>query len=72
MKHIVSILLLSAAPALFAQPVQTPSSDPVPQAGDNTPRSSSNAATSHDRHEHKHRSGHHQRRHHATAKSHNS
>jgi hypothetical protein len=71
MKQVAIILLLCVTPALFAQPKQTPSSDAVPQATDNTPRSPSGQATAHDRHTRKHRAGHHHRRHHATAKSHN-
>jgi len=68
MKQAAIILLLSIAPPLFANPMQTPA---PPLTNDNPPRSSSGAATSHDKHAHKHRTGQHHRRHHATAKSQN-
>ena len=72
MKHIVTVLVLGLAPAVFAAPMQTASAGPVPQASSDSGRSTSGKASSHDRHVRKHRAGNHHHRPRLTAKNHNS
>jgi hypothetical protein len=72
MKHIVGVLVLVLAPAVFAAPSQTTSAEPAPQASNDSPRSPSSKTTSHARHVRRHRDGSHHRRPRTTAKSHNS
>ncbi|HXN54024.1 MAG TPA: hypothetical protein VN943_18990 [Candidatus Acidoferrum sp.] len=72
MKQIVSVLLLGLAPAVFAVSKQRAPADPAPQASNDSARSSSSKATSHDRHVRKHRASNHHHRHRTTPKSHNS
>jgi len=72
MKQIASVLILALAPVVLAAPRQTPAADPAPQASNDSPRSSSSRATSHDRHARKHRASSHRRHHHTAAKTHNS
>jgi hypothetical protein len=73
MKQFASILVLTLAPAVFAAPRQTTPENPAPlTSNDDTPRSSSGRATSHDRHARKHRTSNHHHRRHTTARSHNS
>lgn len=71
MKQIASILVMALAPALFAAPRQA-AQDPAPQAGSDSPFSSSSRATSHARHGRRHRMSNHHHRRHTTSKSHNS
>ncbi len=72
MKHIVSILVLVLAPAVFAAPMQTASAERVPQTSRDSARSTPGKATSHDHHARKQRAGNHHHRTRMTAKSHNS
>jgi hypothetical protein len=72
MKHIVGLLVLVLAPAVFAARSQTTSAEPAPQASNDSPRSPSTKTTSHARHVRRHRDGSHHRRPRTTAKSHNS
>lgn len=72
MKHIVSVLALVLAPAVLAAPLQSQSAQPAPQTNNDSARSPSSKATSHDRHMRKHRAGNHHHRPRVTAKSHNS
>jgi hypothetical protein len=71
MRKMVSVLVFVLAPAVFAAPRQSVPAEPTSQASNDGPRSTSNRATSHDRHVRKHRAGNHHHRHRTTAKSHN-
>jgi hypothetical protein len=68
MKQMVSVLLLTLAPVVFAAPRQNAPAEPASQASTESARPT-NRATSHRRHARKHRTGgqHHRRR--TTAKS---
>jgi len=70
MKEIVLMFVLALA--VFAAPRQTTAAEPASQASNDSARSPSSKATSHDRHVHRHRSGNHHHRHRTTARSHNS
>ena len=71
MKEIVLMFVLALA--VFAAPRQTAAAaHPASQASNDSARSPSSKATSHDRHVHRHRSGNHHHRHRTTARSHNS
>jgi len=71
MNHIVGVLVLVLAPAVFAAPRQTTLAEPAPLASNDSARSPSSKATSHARHVRKHRAGNHHHRPRTTAKSHN-
>jgi hypothetical protein len=70
MNHILSILVLAAAPALLAAAVQSPSRPDTAQTTGDTTRSQPSRSTSHDRHMRKHRTTNHHRRPRTTAKGH--
>ncbi len=69
MKQMVSVLLLTLAPVVFAAPRQNAPAEAAPQASTDSARPIPNRTTSHRRHARKHRTGgqHHRRR--TTAKS---
>jgi Ni/Co efflux regulator RcnB len=69
MKHILSILVLAAAPAVLAAAMQAPERGDTPQIASDSARSQSDRSTSHDRHMRKHRTTNHRHRHRTTAKS---
>jgi hypothetical protein len=71
MKQIFSVVVLVLAPAVFGAPRQTPPLEPAPQASNDSARSTSSKATSHDRHMRRHRASSHHHRHRTTAKSYN-
>jgi hypothetical protein len=70
MKRFVSLLVLFLAPTVFAASMQATPAEPGPQASNDSARSPSGRATSHDRHARKHRAGNHHRRPRTTAKGH--
>ena len=70
MKDILSILVLAAAPAVFAAAVQSPDRTDAPQTTRDSARSQSSRSTSHDRHMRKHRTTNHHHRPRTTAKGH--
>ena len=70
MKHSVSVLVLIMAPAVFAAPKQAAPAEAVPQASNDSARSTAGKASSHAR-PRKHRDGNHHRRPRTTAKKHN-
>jgi hypothetical protein len=70
MNHILSILVLAAAPAVLAAAVQSPDRTDTPQTTSDSARSQSGRSTSHDRHMRKHRTANHHHRPRTTAKGH--
>jgi len=70
MNRFVSVLVLFLAPTVFAASMQATPAEPAPQASNDSARSPSGRATSHDRHARKHRASNHHRRPRTTAKSH--
>jgi hypothetical protein len=70
MKHNVCILVLCMAPAVFAAPKQAAPAELVPQASNDSARSTAGKAASHGRPVRKHRDGNHHRRPRTTAKKH--
>jgi len=70
MKHSVHVLVLVLAPAVFAAPKQAAPAELVPQASNDSARSTVGKATSHARPARKHRDGTHHRRPRTTAKKH--
>ena len=59
MNHILSILVLAAAPAVLAAAVQSPDRTDTSQTTSDSARSQSGRSTSHDRHMRKHRTTNH-------------
>jgi len=72
MKHIVNVLVLFLAPAVFSAPMQAASAEPAAQTNRDRAHSTSSNATSHNRHVHKHRAGNQHHRPRLTEKNHNS
>jgi hypothetical protein len=72
MKHVIGILVLVLALAVFAGAKQSSSAEPAPQGSSDGARATAGKATSHARHARKQRSGNHHRRPRTTAKSHKS
>ena len=70
MKHSMCLLALFMAPAVFAAPKQATPSEAVPQASNDSARSTGGKATSHAHPARKHRDGNHHRRPRTTAKKH--
>jgi Ni/Co efflux regulator RcnB len=71
MKQMVCVLVFVLAPTVFAAPLQTVPAESASQASRDSVRSTSNRATSHDRHMRNHRTGNRHHRHRPTARSHN-
>ena len=68
MKHILTVLVLAAVPAVLGAAVQAPGRGDTPQSTSDSARSASDRSTSHDRHMRKHRVTSHHHRHRTTAK----
>jgi hypothetical protein len=67
MKRTISLLLLAAAPAIVLGVPQSSASQPAPKSAESA--QGSNAASSHDRRQHKHSTAHGKRHHHRHHKS---
>ncbi len=70
MKHILSIFVLVAAPAVLAAAGQSPDRTDTPQTTSDSARPQSSRSTSHGRHMRKHRTTNHHHRPRTTAKGH--